>query len=46
MIQSGWKDSERVAVRVVPDEEFLYKKINNRDLYMDYGSKEDIPENA
>ena len=42
-IQRGWKDSERLVLRAVPDEEFLYKKINNRDGYVDYRSTEDIP---
>ena len=26
--------------------EFLHKKINNKDLYVDYGATEDIPEDA
>ena len=43
-IQRGWKDSERFVLRAVPDEEFLHKKISNRDVYVDYGSIEDIPE--
>ena len=29
-----------------PDEEFLHKKINNSDVYVDHGSTEDIPEDA
>ena len=33
-------------LRVVPDEEFLHTKINNKDVYVDYGATEDIPENA
>ena len=34
-------------LRVVPDQEFLHtKKINNKDVYVDYGATEDIPENA
>ena len=47
-IQRGWNDSERLVPRAVavPDEEFLHKKINNRDLYVDYGSTKDIPDNA
>ena len=45
-ILRGWKDSERPVLRPVPDEEFLYKTINNRDMYVDYGSTEDIPEDA
>ena len=43
-IQRGWKDSERLALRAVSDEEFLHKKINNRDVYVEYGSTGDIPE--
>ena len=43
-IQRGWKDSDRFVLRAVPDEEFLHKKISNRDVYVDYGSIEDIPE--
>ena len=45
-IQKEWKDSDRLVIRAVPDEEFLYKKINNRDVYVDYGSTEDTPEDA
>ena len=33
-------------LRVVPDEEFLHTKINNTDVYVDYGATEDIPEDA
>ena len=34
-------------LRVVSDKEFLHtKKINNKDVYVDYGATEDIPENA
>ena len=43
-IQKGWKDSKILVLRAVPDEEFLHKKINNRDVNVDYGSAEDIPE--
>ena len=28
------------------DEEFLHKKINNKDIHMDYGATENIPEDA
>ena len=28
------------------NEGFLHKKITNKDVYVDYGSKEDIPESA
>ena len=46
-IQREWKDSERFVLRAVPDKEFLHEKINNRDVYVDYDSTEDIPgENA
>ena len=27
-------------------EEFLHKKIKNKDLYVDYGASEDIPEDV
>ena len=33
-------------LRVVPDEEFLHTKINNKDVYVDYGATEEIPEDA
>ena len=33
-------------LRVVPDEEFLHTKINNKDVYVYYGATEDIPEDA
>ena len=45
-IQREWKDSESLVLRAVPDEELLRKKINNQDVYLDYGSIEDIPEDA
>ena len=45
-IQRRWNDSERLVLRAVPDKEFLHKNINNRDVYVDYGSAEDIPEDA
>ena len=32
------------VLRAVPDEESLRKKINNRDVYVDYGATKDIPE--
>ena len=35
---------ERLVLRAVPDVEFLHKKINNRDAYVDYGPTEDILE--
>ena len=31
-------------LRVVLDEEFLHTKINNKDVYVDYGATEDITE--
>ena len=45
-IQREWKDTDRLVLRVVPDEEFLHKKINNRDVYVDYDSTENIPEDV
>ena len=45
-IQRAWKDSERLVLQAVPDEEFLHKKIKNKDSYVDYGATEDIPEDA
>ena len=45
-IQRGWKDSERFVLQIVPDKESLLKKINNSDVYVDYGLTEDIPEDA
>ena len=33
-------------LRVVPDEDFLHTKINNKDVYVNYGATEDIPEDA
>ena len=33
-------------LRVVPEEEFLHTKINNKDVYVDYGVIEDIPEDG
>ena len=45
-IQRAWKQSERLVLRVVLYDEFLQAKINNKDLYVDYGAAEDIPEDA
>ena len=45
-IQTGWKDSERLVLWVVPDEDFPHKKINDRDGFVDYGCTEDISEDA
>ena len=33
-------------LRVVPDEDFLHTKINNKDVYVGYGATEYIPEDA
>ena len=33
-------------LQVVPDEEFLHTKINNKDAYVDYGVTKDIPEDG
>ena len=33
-------------LRVVSDKEFLYTKINSKDVYLDCGATEDIPEDA
>ena len=33
-------------LRVVPDEEFLHTKINNKDVYVNYGVTGDIPGDA
>ena len=40
------KQSESLVLQVVPDEEFLQTKINNKDVHVDYGATEDIPEGA
>ena len=45
-IQREWKQSENLVLPVVPDEEFLHTKINNKDVYVDYGAIKDIPEDA
>ena len=45
-IQRAWKQSECLVLRVVPDEESLHTKINNKDVYVYYGATEDIPEDA
>ena len=44
--ENTWKDSEGLALRAVPDEEFLQKKINNKDVYGDHDAAEDIQEDA
>ena len=33
-------------LRVVPNEEFLPTKLNNKGVYVDNGATEDIPEDA
>ena len=33
-------------LQVVPDEEFLHTKINNKNTYVDYGATVYIPEDA
>ena len=43
-IQIAWKQLECLVLRIVPDEEFLHTKINNKDVYVYYGATEDIPE--
>ena len=35
-IQRAWKQSDSLELQVVPDEEFLDAKINNKDIYVDY----------
>ena len=37
---------ERLVLRATPVEEFLDKKINKKDVYVDCGAREDIPEDA
>ena len=45
-IRRAWKQSRILVLRVVPDEEFLHTKIINKDVHVDYGATEDIPEDA
>ena len=45
-IQRTWKQSESLVLRLCPDKEFLHTKINNKDVYVDYGATKDIPEDA
>ena len=45
-IQRAWKQSESLVLRVVPDEELLNTRIKNKDVYVNYGATEDIPEEA
>ena len=35
---------ERVVLRAIPNEEFVYKKTNHRNIYVEYGSTEDMLE--
>ena len=37
---------ERLVLRVVTGKDFLHMKINNKDVYIDYGATTDIPEDA
>ena len=43
-IQRAWRDSERLVLRAVPSKELLHEKINNKDVYVDYGSTKNIPQ--
>ena len=43
-IQRAWKQSESLVLGVVPVEDFLHTKINNKGVYVDYSATEDIPE--
>ena len=45
-IQTAWKQSECLVLRVVSDEEFLHNKVKNKDLYVFYGATEDIPKDT
>ena len=50
-IQRGFHSESMEAIRelllrMVPDDEFLHIKINNKDVYEDYGATEDIPEDT
>ena len=46
-IQRAWKQLKSLVLQAVPDEDFLHtKKINNKDVYVDCGATDDIPENA
>ena len=42
----AWKKLESLVLRVVPEEDFLHTKINDKHIYVDYGATEDTPENA
>ena len=45
-IERTWKQSVSLVLRVLADEDFLHTKINNKDVYMDYGATEDTPNDA
>ena len=45
-IQRRINNLKRLVLRAVSDEEFLHKNISKIDVYVDYGSTEDILENA
>ena len=46
-IQIAWKQLDSLVLRVIPNEELQHtKKINNKDINVDYGATEDIPENT
>ena len=45
-IQRRLNNLEKLVLRAVSDQEFLHKNISNIDVYVDYGSTEDILENA
>ena len=45
-IQRRLNNLKRLVLRAVSDEEFLHKNISKIDVYVDYGSTEDILENA
>ena len=45
-IQRAWNQSQSLVLRVVLNKEFLNTNINNKDIYVDSGAIEDIPEDA
>ena len=45
-MQTAWKKSESLVLRVVPNEKFLYINTNNKDVHVDNGATEHIPEDA
>ena len=42
-IATDWK---KLKEMVFVEEEFLYKKISKKDVYVDYGATADIPQDA